>query len=483
MPKPLPAATLPSNATVTVLIVAVVTASTRTWPVVSTVEPSIAAVTIVPIVLMATAPASEPVSAPPDDAAMETAAEPASASMVEVSLPRTLTLGAPPATHRVDPPWTRAPTVLVMMLTVTAPAITAAAPKPWLAATETPPTTAVLSISPFDFASTRTDAARAPVEPIVEPSMTAVVTSAMPLMAIEAAAAMPTVPLPPAAMAAAKPPASASMRAELVAVTMTAPVVLIVLDVIRAAVVLAMSLIEIEPAAASERPNELPDVSAPAIPKARTSISEVVDALTVTDPAVTTAWSMAADTLSAMSLLATATPIDTDAPPLLVRLSEIASAPANAWMVASSIAWTLTRPDAMTVVPPMPSPIRAATVFPMVLIETAPAPERTNPLPWPNPAAPPPAMVTESISVVDCALTRTLGALSTSAPSEMYASAVSWMSLAATATPMARPMPGGARAATIETPPASALIVASSVAVTDRAPPDVTAPPEIWAFV
>ncbi len=122
-----------------------------------------------------------------------------------------------------------------------------------------------------------------------------------------------------------------------------------------------------------------------------------------------------------ISFLATATPIETAAPPLLVKLREIASAPEKALIVALSVALTNSAPvEVTTVLGPM---ILAWSVFAMVLIETAPAPARTNPDPDPNPAVPPPAMVTESMVAVDETLTSTSGA-DTVAPLEISASMV-----------------------------------------------------------
>jgi hypothetical protein len=63
-----------------------------------------------------------------------------------------------------------------------------------------------------------------------------------------------------------------------------------VLELMRASVVLEMSLIAIDPAAAIERPNELPVVSEPAMPKASTSMLVVDEAVTETDEPPTVAF-------------------------------------------------------------------------------------------------------------------------------------------------------------------------------------------------
>ena len=193
---------------------------------------------------------------------------------------------------------------------------------------------------------------------------------------------------------------------------------------------------------------------APAIPNVRTSIPDVVAAPTATDVAVTFAWLIAAWTPSPMSFLATATPTETEPPPL--RLSAIAIPPASAWIVAPSVALTFSAPvdtDAGTSAVPS---IFASSVFPIELIETAPAPAATKPLLPEVETEPEPAIVSAEMCVEEVLLIPTFGATS-DAPSETTASTVFVTPFTATEIPIASAN-GGPRANTIATPPASAVM-------------------------
>src|SRR6476661_610146 len=230
--------------------------------------------------------ATEPVSDAPNDAALdaETVTEPAatSALMVEELLPFTQTW---PLEKTFDPSSIDASAVLAIWFTATEPPIVAARLRLWLAATATEPTRAVVLIEPVNFASTRTLPTRETSVPRSESSMTALTVLVILFSATEAAAERLPPPEPPAPTVSATAPASAVMSELSVDVTLTSPAVVIVLELIRASVRLWIAFSEIEPAPAIDRLNDPdPAPTEPAMPKVRTSITDVFEALTATDP-------------------------------------------------------------------------------------------------------------------------------------------------------------------------------------------------------
>src|SRR5262249_53175909 len=254
------------------------------------------------------------------------------------------------------------------------------------------PAIAVLVTCAVEVASTVTPATGDPSDPSVEPSTSArtvfVIVDRTTAAPIEAP---PPLPWPPFAIWIESAPAVPLVWESSLAVTLTAPEVVIGLPTIDATVLLAIVLRT--PAPAPEKPAVTPLwplVYEPALPAATEVIVAVLDAETETGPAAMIGdGSIVAAVMSPMSLMATAMPIVTLWPePLLVTSTVTATPPAFASIVAESVALTLTPPE---VVVTGLFAISASIVLWTVLLEPAPAPLNAK-APWLCPPCPLPAL-------------------------------------------------------------------------------------------
>ena len=259
--------------------------------------------------------------------------------------------------------------------------------------------------------------------------------------------------------------------------------VVTVLDVIFATIVLSIVLSELapapEPAAFVLLP---PPLTTAATPNVSAVIVAVEVALSARPPgAVSVEASRVADTVLAMSLIATAPATAICWPPLELRLRIAPTPPASDVIVEASCAVSVATVAALVSVMTLAPAILASIVLRMRLREPAPAPAKEKPacVLEPEGKTPPPANDSASTVVrIEEASRSTSAAVTLAAPS-IRARTMFVMSFEATEMPIASA--GGPRAPTTATPPASAAMSVSSVADTFSAPVAVTEPPAIQA--
>ena len=408
------------------------------------------------------------IDAEPSATAMDTAA-PTEVDRISASLvARTVTL-LPRAIWL--PPRTRASVVLLIAFWVTAPAPDTATPA--YSATDAAP--AALTASASILASESAETCTTPRLPATgaltaTASTTARVALPTSLMATDAPTAAPMAALMPAATASDTAAASASMVAPSLAVT-AKPAPWRSANAESAALasmVLWMLFSDTEPAPATAMPalKPTPTLAAPATATVR--MPEVEAALISTSPtSLSVLLSTRAVLLFWMALSDTDTPTATDTPTVPPTPTASATAPAMVSIWASSVAFTVSAPPALTVL----SLMRATVALPMVATEAEPAPDTA--MPAAVPAASEPATPSEKARMLalDSASTAT-PPVQTSVEPSTAAVVLSLMVLIdrpmprPTATPAELlPTPSATAA-----PPESALIFDASVAFTVTAP-------------
>ena len=305
----------------------------------------------------------------------------------------------------------------------------------------------------------------------------AAVRMAMSFSVIERPSPTPTLdPSPPTLIEAEAEPAVAVIVLVSVALSDTSPVAVTVLEVITASVAPAMKLPDPDPAPAiALAPPEPPFASDPANPKVKASISMLDDASTSTSAAETVLSSMAARVNDVMSLTAAAAPTDTALEALLSEppvVTARAAEPASALMTESLLACTETLPVVVIVLGSM----MASMVASMSLPDPEPAPPKVSSPPVETAADP--ASVRASIVCAPVASRLRLPAFTV----ELLTFALTTVSTAliAMAAPIAISVPLSPEPPPVlipkAAPPASALRLVSSRALSETSPA-VTAPP------
>jgi hypothetical protein len=210
-------------------------------------------------------------------------------------------------------------------------------------------------------------------------------------------------------------------------------------------------------------------VIATATPTAVAVIDPVCEALTLTEPAVTVADEIVADTEFVMSLTATDAPAAT--PTLICAFVNASTTPtAVAVMCDESVADTVTAPLVVTGAPV----IVAATVFEIELTATEPFPVKETPELWPLLSDPPTPTTVAVMDDDDVAFTLTPAAAFTDEPVIVAVTVSPTVLMPIPPVPAAPALASLLFETVIETATMAAVIAAPSVASTWIAPLETT---------